>query len=181
MIRKILVPTHGTEHAVQAELFAIQMAKALNAELHGLYVIHKGWASLVGIEWLHSSEKRMVFYRHAESELYKMADAAMTGFTQRAQTHGLGVKTSIRVGDPAAVIAEEARALGADLVVIGSSGSERSEEYRAKISLVKLMKSAPCSVLRVKADIGRGGEKIADQEGAPFLQKTQCDKLVISG
>jgi len=172
MIRKILVPTHGTENALHAESHAIQLANALGADLHGLYVIHEGWASLVGIEWLHSSEKRMIFYHHAESELYKMADAAMTGFVQRAETHGLNVKTSVRVGDPVDVIAEEARAIGADLIVIGSDGSERSEEYRAKISLNKLMKFAPCSVLRVKADASRGDANIEEHEHALFWQET---------
>jgi len=173
MIRKILVATHGTENAIQAESYAIQLATVLGADLHGLYVIHKGCGSLVGIEWLHSSEKRMDFYRYAESELYRMADLALTGFVQRAETHGLNVKSSVRVGDPGAVIAEEAGALRADLVIIGSSSNRRSEEYRAKISLIKLVKSAPCSVLRVKADAGRGGEKLKEQEHAPSLQETK--------
>jgi nucleotide-binding universal stress UspA family protein len=172
MITKILVATHGTENAIQAELYAIKLAKALDAGLHGLYVIHKGWASLVGIEWLHSSERRMVFYRYAESELYRMADAALTGLVQRAAAHGLNVQSSIRVGDPVEVIAEEAGALGADLIVIGSNGSAGSEEYRAKISLNKLLKSAPCSVLRVKADANKGGEKLTEQEHEPYLQET---------
>jgi len=173
MIRKILVATHGTENAIQAESYAIQLATVLGADLYGLYVIHKGWGSLVGIEWLHSSEKRMVFYRYAESELYRMADAALTGFVQRAAAHGLNVQSSVRVGDPGDVITEEAGAFGVDLVIIGSCSNGRSEEYRAKISLNKLLKSAPCSVLRVKADAGKGGEKHKVQEHAPFLQKIQ--------
>ena len=174
MIHKILVATHGTENAIQAEHYAIQLAKALDADLHGLYVIHKGWGSLVGIEWLQSSEKRMDFYRYAEGELYRMADAAQAGFVHRAETHGLNVKSSVRVGDPVDAIAEEAKALGADLIIVGSDSNRRSEEYKAKISLIKLMKSAPCSVLRVKADTNKGGEKLAKQEHAPCLQKTQC-------
>lgn len=173
MITKILVATHGTENAIQAESYAIQLAKALGADLHGLYVIHKGWGSLVGIEWLHSSEKRMDFYRYAESELYRMADAALTAFVQRSEEHGLNVKSSVRVGDPGDVIAEEAKALGADLVIIGSNSNSSSEEYRAKISLTRLLKSATCSVLRVKADAGRGGEKLRVQEHAPCLQETK--------
>jgi nucleotide-binding universal stress UspA family protein len=172
MIRKILVATHGTENAIQAESYAIQLANALGADLHGLYVINKGWGSLVGIEWLHSSEKRMDFYRYAESELYRMADAALTGFVQHAGAYGLNVKSSVRVGDPVDVISEEAAAIRADLIVIGSNGSKRSEEYRAKISLVKLLKSAPCSVLRVKPDVNKGGEKLKEQEDALLLQKT---------
>lgn len=158
MIHRILVATHGTENAVQAEAYAIQLAKALNADLHGLYVIHKDWGSLVGIEWLHSSEKRMDFYRYAESELYRMADAALAKFIEHTETHGVKVTTAVRVGEMEDAIAEEALARAADLVIIGSSGSKRSEEYRAKISLNKLIKSAHCSVLRVKADANKGGE-----------------------
>ena len=69
MFNKILIATHGTDGAKKAEAYAVGLARALGAELHGLYVIHKGWGSLVGIEWLHSSETRMEFYRYAESEL----------------------------------------------------------------------------------------------------------------
>ena len=148
--------THGTENAVQAEARAVQLAKALDAELYGLYVIHKDWGALIGIEWLHSSEKRMDFYRYTEAELYRMADAVLAGLVRRGEAQGLRVKPSVRVGRMEEAIAEEAAALGADLIVIGSSGSPRSEEYRAKISLNKLTKAAPCSVLRVKADAGEG-------------------------
>lgn len=164
MFKRILIATHGTEGAKKAESYAIELAEALGADLHGLYVIHKGWGSLVGIEWLHSSEKRMEFYRYAESELYRMADVALTGFVHRAEAHGLNVKSSVRVGDPGDVIAEEAGALGADLVIIGSASNGRSEEYRAKISLNKLLKSMPCSVLRVRSDTGKGGEKHKERE-----------------
>jgi nucleotide-binding universal stress UspA family protein len=171
MITKILVATHGTENAIQAESYAIQLAKALGADLHGIYVIHKGWGSLVGIEWLHSSEKRMDFYRYAESELYRMADAALTGFVQRAEAHGLSIESSVRVGDPCDVIAEKAGTLGADLIIVGSNSNRRSEEYKAKISIVKLMKSAPCSVLRVKTETNKGGEKLTEQEHVSDLQE----------
>lgn len=160
MIRKILVATHGTEGAILAELYALQLAKALDTGLHGLYVINKDWGSLVGIEWLHSSEKRMEFYHYAESELYRMANTALDSFKQRALANELGVMTSVRVGDPAEAIAEEARTQGADLIIIGSAGKERSAEYRAKVSIKKLLKSAPCSVLHVKTDSGKGGETL---------------------
>ena len=104
----------------------------------------------------------MEFYRYAESELYRMADVALTGFVHRAEAHGLNVKSSVRVGDPGDVIAEEAGALGADIVIIGSSNNVRSEEYKARISLKRLMKLAPCPVLVVNNKpelIVKGGER----------------------
>ena len=70
------------------------------AETFMASAIHKGWGSLNGMECLHSSEKRMEFYRYAESELYRMADVALTGLGHRAEAHGLNVNTSVRVGDP---------------------------------------------------------------------------------
>jgi nucleotide-binding universal stress UspA family protein len=151
MIRTILIATHGSKGAVEAEHYALDLAATHDAELHALYVIHKGWGSLVGIEWLHSSEKRMDFYRYAEAELYKMADAALSGFVQRAMARGLTVTTSIRVGDPGEVIVSESRELGPDLIVLGDACKGRSEEYKAKINVGKLLRSAPCSVLQVKA------------------------------
>lgn len=163
MIRTILVATHGTEGAVEAEHNAVDLARTFGAELHALYVIHKGWGSLVGIEWLHSSEKRMDFYRYAEAELYKMADAALGEFARRAAACGLTVTTAVRVGDPGGAIVDVARERGSDLIVLGDACKGRSEEYKARINVGKLMRSAPCSVLQVKAtarekDAARAGE-----------------------
>jgi len=152
MIRKILVATHGSKGAVEAEQYALDLARTLGAELHALYVIHKGWGSLVGIEWLHSSEKRMEFYRYAEAELYRMADEALGKFAQRAAACGVSVTTSVRVGDPGEAIGDDARERGSDLIVLGDVCKGRSEEYKARINVGKLLRSAPCSVLQVKAD-----------------------------
>ena len=85
MFKRILIATHGTEGAKKAESYAIKLAGALGAELHGLYVIHKDWSSLVGIEWLHSSERRMEFYRYAESEFYRRAEEVLKAFAERAE------------------------------------------------------------------------------------------------
>lgn len=145
MFRKILVATHGTEGAKKAELCAIGLARALGAEIHALYVIHKGWGSLVGIEWLHPSQVRMEFYRYAEKELYRRAGEVLDDLTRRGE--GVDITTAVSVGEPFEVIAKTARDLDADLIVIGPAGSGRSEEYRARIPLKRLLKKAPCPVL----------------------------------
>jgi nucleotide-binding universal stress UspA family protein len=170
MIRKILIATHGTEGAVAAEQSALDLARTLGAELHALYVIHKGWGSLVGIEWLHSSETRMDFFRYTEAELYRMADAALVKFRDRAAACGLNVTTSVRVGDPADIIVSESREQGADLIVLGDVGNGRSEEYRARISIHKLMRSAPCSVLRVKATDREAGDTFTGKDSVSSFQ-----------
>ncbi len=145
MFKRILIATHGTQGAKKAEAYAIGLARELGAEIHGLYVIHKDWGSLVGIEWLHSSEKRMEFYRYAESEFYLRAEEVLKAFGEHAK--GIEVTTAIRVGEPAEVIAEEAKDIEADLIVIGGESKERSEEYKAKVPMKKLIKIAPCPIL----------------------------------
>jgi nucleotide-binding universal stress UspA family protein len=160
MVKKILVATHGTTGAKEAEICAIGLAKALGAELHGLYVIHKDWGSLVGIEWLHASHVRMEFYRYAESQLASRAEEVLNAFAERAD--GTEVTTAVKVGDPAEVIAEEAGDSDADFIVIGGKSDVRSEEYNARISLKKLTKLAPCPVLVAKerpALVRKGGER----------------------
>lgn len=169
MIRTILVATHGSKGAVEAEQYALDLARTLGAELHALYVIHKGWGSLVGIEWLHSSETRMDFYRYAEAELYRMADEALGSFVRRAEACGLHVTTSIRVGEPGDAIVDDARERGSDLIVLGDACKGRSEEYKARINVGRLMRSAPCSVLQVKS-ISR--DKDAVLAGEVCLQGT---------
>lgn len=145
MFKRILIATHGTEGAKRAESYAIELAGAFGAELHGLYVIHKDWSSLVGIEWLHSSERRMEFYRYAESQFNIRAEEVLRAFAKRAK--GMEVATSVKVGYPAEVIAEEAMNRHIDLIVVGGNSDVRSEEYKARISLKRLMKLAPCPVL----------------------------------
>jgi nucleotide-binding universal stress UspA family protein len=151
MFRRILVATHGTEGAKKAESYAIGLAREFGSELHGLYVIHKDLSSLVGIEWLHSSHVRMDFYRYAESEFYLRAKEVLDAFGEHAR--GMEVTTAVKVGEPTEVIADEARDKGVDLIVIGGSSNGRSEEYKAKVSLKRLVKLAPCPVLVANNDL----------------------------
>lgn len=148
MFRKILIATHGTLGAKQAESYAIGLARKFGAELYGLYVIHKDWSSLIGIEWLHSSNTRMDFYRYAESEFKRRATEVLQDLKSHAD--GIACVMSIKVGEPAEVIANEARQIGVDLIIIGSNCNRRSsEEYKAKVSLKRLLKLAPCPVFIV--------------------------------
>ncbi len=163
MFKRILVATHGTEGAKKAEAYAIGLAREFGSELHGLYVIHKGWSSLVGIEWLHPSRTRMEFYKYAETEFNRRAEEVLEAL--REHSTGIEVTISIRVGEPAEVIAEEARDKGIDLIVIGSSSNRRSEEYKAKVSLKKLVKFAPCPVL------------VANNDSSNFIKEVNYKEL----
>ena len=159
MFNKILVATHGTEGAKKAELYACKLARVFGAELHVLYVIHSGWSSLVGMEWLHSSNTRMDFFRYAESQFNLRAKEVLEAFTDIATD--IKITTSVKVGEPTEIILEEARVHHSDLIVIGCASRVRSEEYKARISMKKLLRFAPCPVLlanNTPAIIRKGGE-----------------------
>ncbi|MBI5025930.1 MAG: universal stress protein [Nitrospirae bacterium] len=150
MIKRILVPTHGTEGARKAEEYALNMAKALGASVYGLYIIHKGWSSIAGIDWLNTSETRMQFYRHVEDELERRANEVLNAFTKRAHDMGITIETEKVVGEPVKVILEAAERLDADLIVMGGPSNRRSEEYKAKIPFQKLIKHSSRAILMVK-------------------------------
>jgi hypothetical protein len=122
----------------------------------------------------------MDFYRYAESELYRMADAALGNFVERAAACGVNVTTSVKVGDPGEVIVSEARERGSDFIVLGDACKGRSEEYKARINVGKLLRSAPCSVLQVKADARAKDAVLACEAGqrtdnAPDSEKPFID------
>lgn len=173
MFRRILVATHGTAGARLAEEYGIKLARALDAELHALYVIHKGWGSIAGIEWLHASHVRMEFYHYAEAQFRRRAQEVLDAFIARA--HALSTMTYVTVGEPGESMAETATAIGADLLIIGPTARVRSEEYQARVSLKKLLKHAPCPVLIANhpSQIITMGKEVMLQPNSQIMKDTE--------
>ncbi|HEY6013368.1 MAG TPA: universal stress protein, partial [Candidatus Limnocylindrales bacterium] len=67
----------------------------------------------------------MVELGKLEAEVRSAADQDVTEAAERLMRPGLAVDTAVLPGRPATVIGERARAMGADLIVVGSRGHGR--------------------------------------------------------
>jgi nucleotide-binding universal stress UspA family protein len=117
MYRKILVAYNGTPESQSALTECIRLAPEPSAEIHLLAVVMPPAPVLIG-------DFTAMALVNAESELAdarkEMAEALSAGHAllQRA---GLNVVSHMEVGDPINVIADVAKKLGIELVIVGHS------------------------------------------------------------
>ena len=110
-IRKILVATDGSDLATRAVDYAVALTRQSGAALIGLYVVDVSGAFKMGI---HETD--------ALDELRRDGRTALETIDKRARAAGVAVETHLRDGSPGACVVGEADKLGADLIVLGSSG-----------------------------------------------------------
>ncbi len=148
MFTSLLVPVDGSVHALKAISIAAQLAGP-EATVHLLYVrellphLHHG-GLLSMQEAIQASSPET-----AEKEIQEVLERAQahlrSRFAGRIETHG-------RHGDPARVIAHQAEALGAEVIVIGSRGlSDWSGMIMGSVSH-KVSHIATCMVISVHHD-----------------------------
>jgi nucleotide-binding universal stress UspA family protein len=141
-IRRILCPTDMSELSGRAFRHAMAFAKWYEAELDVLYVVpavvpHPG-VMPPGPSWaLFDPEARS----QVEDELHY--------FVAPAENEGIHVRRTIRDGDVVAEILKEARAIPADLMVMGTHGRGGFERWILGSITEKAMRKAPCPVLTV--------------------------------
>ncbi len=144
MIARILVGTDGSETAVKAIDFAVELAERFGAQLH------------VASSYRPVSEYRLKKEQaNAPQDVqwslnpFEDVEAALKTAEEKALEHGVGVTSEARQGDPADLLCEIAGEFGADLLVVGSKGMDR----RILGSVPnKVSHKAPCSVVIVKTD-----------------------------
>lgn len=151
MINKILVAIDGSEHAWKALDLATELAKAHQAKLVVLHVVHyepvpEALRTFAAVEGLPAEEEaaRFRYGRTLGDKLTREAEA-------RVHAAGLAeLETHTAEGRPASVIVETAKAERADMIVMGSRGvSEPHALILGSISH-KVAHLAPCTCVTVK-------------------------------
>lgn len=150
MIRKILVPVDGSEHATRAVDWASDIAAKYEVGLILLHVVTeerlaafpediralKRWERLEINDW-----------DLARSLAQHLIEAAET----RARGHGVKrVEALVVEGNPAKVIVAEAVRLGADLIVMGRRGLGNLPAFVLGSVSSKVLHLADCACLTVK-------------------------------
>ena len=145
-IKKILVATDGSKFTKEAVKKAISLAKMLDAELIGLYVVD---ISPIVPMTLDESSFPMVGYLRDEG------DGILKELGKKAEAAGVRVKLLKKEGIPADEIIESARKEDVDLIVVGTLGRSALEKLLLGSVAEKVIRHAPCPVLVVREKEGR--------------------------
>ena len=141
-IDRIAVGTDGSDTAMKAVDFAIDLASRCGSEL------------VVASSYEPVGEARLQRERDETPEELQWSvnptedvEAVLREVEERAAARGLRVTSEARVGEPATVLCEVAGEHAADLLVVGSRGMHRKHLPSVPNSVSH---RAPCSVLIVK-------------------------------
>lgn len=141
--RSILVPTDFSEHAEAALDRAVALARTSQGVLHLLhaYEMPLGTIPPYGVAI-------------PESVLMGVRDAAARRLEQagaRAEAAGVRCERHLMQSSPSSAIAESARTLGVDLVVMGTRGNTGLKHVLLGSVAERAVRTAPCPVLTLKA------------------------------
>jgi nucleotide-binding universal stress UspA family protein len=116
MIKKILLPTDGSDRSMDAVRYAIDLAKQTNASILVLSVVDERFKSI------ETAPDPVAFM---ESAFMESAKTYVEAAENEIKKEGISVSKSVRIGNPADEIVKEAEESGIDLIVIGSHGRTR--------------------------------------------------------
>ena len=142
-ITRILVPVDFSAHASHAIDTAAELASRMNAAVDVLHVFdlphdHTPYGSFFGRD----------FEKWATAGADKRLEVIRMGFEE----YGLDVSTRLERGHASVVITEVAAELGSDLIVMGTRGNTGLAHIFLGSVAERTIRTAPCSVLVVKAD-----------------------------
>ena len=141
LIRRILVPTDGSEGALEAAAYAARLAGSVGVSVTLLHVV-----DVPRIAWEDAPE----LHGRLRQELTEAAKAILTLTKGRFAQAGVAVETDLREGSPAQVICEVAGQGHHDLIVIGARGSGASQSWLLGSVVERVMRCSPCPVLIVR-------------------------------
>jgi nucleotide-binding universal stress UspA family protein len=135
----ILVPTDFSEYADYALDYAIELAKALQARLTVLYVLHVSSLAL--------GDAPPAVLDDTLTEMETNAQQRTQRALARVQQAGLQADSTIVEGIPFQVIIDTAESRDVDLIVMGTHGRTGLTHVLMGSVAEKVVRMAPCPVL----------------------------------
>jgi universal stress protein A len=142
-IRKIVVPTDFSPRSDAALDYAVALAAALKAAVHLVHVVEEPF---VRGEW-------ELYIRDAQEirdQLEADARSRLAAAAGRVETPGVPVSTEIRHGSAFEGIIYEAKAIEADLIVMGTHGRRGLSHLMLGSVAERVIRGAHCPVLAVR-------------------------------
>ena len=148
MVSHVLVAVDGSSHADRAVEFAAEFAIKYGADLTILNVV--SYASTVPLA-LGAYAELEGLYAESRSVLQTAGEKIVGSAAERARRLGVAkVSTAVDLGSPAKTICETAKAIEADVVVMGRRGlGDFSGLFLGSVTH-KVAHTADCTVITVK-------------------------------
>jgi nucleotide-binding universal stress UspA family protein len=139
----LLVPHDFSADSAAALDVAIELAKELGAAVHQVHAYH------TPIEMF--SPYGVALPTSVVPEIRQGAERRLGEELEKIRSAGLSGEAQVREGLAPDAIVEAARALGADLIVMGTRGRTGLAHALLGIVAERTLRTAPCPVLTVKA------------------------------
>jgi nucleotide-binding universal stress UspA family protein len=140
-IRKILVPTDGSDYSIRAAEYALSLAKTHHAEIMFVYVVDE-----VVIDKFSKIAER----EEVERELKNDGNRYLKYALNLAEKAGVKAASMIAKGRPFEQITGFAKGLEMDLIVMGTYGHRGAERILLGSVAERVIEYSPCPVLVVK-------------------------------
>lgn len=142
-IKKIVIATDGSEYTKKSVEFAVKLAKELDAEVHGIYVMDT--AAFVSVPLDAALEDILEVLREEGRRAVEYVEKV-------AKENGVKVKTEILEGYPAEMIVKYAEEIGADLISVGTLGKSGIERFILGSVSEKVIRLSKIPVMVVKGE-----------------------------
>jgi nucleotide-binding universal stress UspA family protein len=140
-IKKILVPTDGSDCSLRAADLAISLAKVLGAEIFAIYAIDP-----IILEEL----TRGIKESDVEKELKEKGERYLNYVVKLAEKEGLKAEAILAKGEPYDQIVHYAKIKGVDMIVMGTYGRRGTKRILIGSVAERVIEYAPCPVLVVR-------------------------------
>jgi nucleotide-binding universal stress UspA family protein len=140
-IKKILIPTDGSEHSLRAADYGMSIAKMVGAQILAVFVVDD-----VVLDQIAKITNRET----AERELRADGKGYVNYVVGLAEKAGLNASSLITEGRPFERIVHIAKDLNVDLIVMGTYGRRGAERILIGSVAERVIEYASCPVLVVK-------------------------------
>ncbi len=140
-VKKILIPTDGSDYSMRAAQYGISAAKLLGAETTIIYVI-----DTVVLDQI----SRITARDTVENELKQDGERYVKYIAGLAERAGVKATRLVVTGRPFEQIVQTAKSLGANLIVMGTYGRKGAERILIGSVAERVIEYASCPVLVVR-------------------------------
>jgi len=140
-VKKILIPTDGSDYSVRAAEYGLSIAKMLGAEITVVYVI-----DTIALDQVARATQR----EDIEKELKQDGRRYVDYILGLAEKEGVKASSFLAQGRPFEQIVHLAKGTGMDLIVMGTYGRRGAERILIGSVAERVIEYSPCPVLVVK-------------------------------